>query len=430
MNYEETIQYLYDFAPMFQQVGTAGYKEGMENSFLLDEHFGRPHRKYATVHVAGTNGKGSVSHLLASILMEAGCRVGLYTSPHLLDFRERIRINGQPIEKEYVINFVEKERAFFEPLHPSFFELTTSLAFKYFADKEVDIAVIEVGLGGRLDCTNVITPLLSIITNISFDHVNLLGNTLTAIASEKAGIIKPGIPVVVGEAEGEVKEYFSGLQEKIEFPGCLIFADEQDIIKSSRLLPSGFWEFETKKYPHLVCELGGFAQEKNAATTLCALDALPVPPVPKEAVYNGFRRVIENTGLMGRWQIVGQNPKIVLDTGHNIGGIAYTARQLAQEKYRRLHIVFGMVKDKDISAVLALLPRNAQYYFTQAAIPRALNSKDLQTQAAAFGLKGEIFASVATAFSAAKQSAAADDFIFVGGSTFVVTEVLEKLQSL
>jgi len=426
MNYDETLEYLYRFAPMFQQVGSSAYKEGMENSFLIDKHLNHPHRQYKTIHVGGTNGKGSTSHLLASVLQEAGYKTGLYTSPHLLDFRERIKVNGKMIDKEFVVDFFDRNRMFFESIQPSFFELTTGMAFAYFAEQQVDVAVIEVGLGGRLDCTNVITPVLSVITNISFDHVKLLGNTLTAIAKEKAGIIKPCIPVIIGEAEGEVKEFFKVLK----VPKALkVFAQEQNLIHSAKLLPSGYWQFETSDYPGLIDELGGWAQEKNAATVLCAINILKdIFSIPPEAVYQGFRYVIENTGLMGRWQIVGQSPKIVLDTGHNEAGIEYIVHQLQSEKYDRLHIVFGMVNDKDITSVLGFLPQNALYYFTQANIPRALDAHLLAEKAAEFKLKGKAYPTVNEAFSAAKQQATEKDFIFVGGSTFVVAEALNNYE--
>ena len=427
MNYEETIDYLYHFAPMFQQVGSSAYKEGMENSFLIDKRLNHPHKKYKTIHVGGTNGKGSTSHLLASILQEAGYKTGLYTSPHLLDFRERIKVNGEMIDKNFTVEFIANNRNFFESIRPSFFELTTGIAFAYFAEQQVDVAVIEVGLGGRLDCTNVITPVLSIITNISFDHVQLLGNTLTAIAKEKAGIIKPGVPVVIGEAEGEVEVFFKGIKTLKDSKCLMVFAQEQKIILSSKLSPEGYWKFETKNYPGLIDKLGGFAQEKNAATVLCAIDILNPSAfrLPPSAVYDGFKNVIENTGLMGRWQIVGQHPKIVMDTGHNQAGIETIVRQLQSEKYEQLHIVFGMVNDKDITSVLGLLPKKAVYYFTQANIPRALDAHLLAEQAAKFNLKGNVYNKISEAFSAAKQQATEKDFIFVGGSTFVVADALK-----
>lgn len=424
MTYEETLEYLYNMAPMFQNIGSSAYKEGMENSFSIDEHLNHPHSQYKTIHVAGTNGKGSTSHLLASVLQEAGYKVGLYTSPHLVDFRERIKVNGNPVNKEFVVNFIDENVDFFNSIQPSFFELTTGMAFDYFREQEVDIAVIEVGLGGRLDCTNVISPIISIITNISFDHTNLLGNTLTEIAKEKAGIIKPGIPVVIGEAENEVKNLFKDIEEKHD--ANFIFADEKKPILSSNLLPSGLWEFDTHKYPELLDQLGGFAQEKNAATVLCSIEELILAgfTIPPKAVYKGFRHVIENTGLMGRWQIMGYSPKTILDTGHNVAGIKYIVRQLKSESYEQLHIVFGMVNDKDISAVLELLPCEASYYFTQAAIPRALPAEELASQAKEFGLIGDSFSTVKEAFLAAKERSSKKDIIFVGGSTFIVADAL------
>lgn len=407
MTYDETIQYLYNSAPMFQKAGASAYKEGMENSFLIDRHLHYPHTQYRTIHVAGTNGKGSVCHLLASVLQEAGYKTGLYTSPHLLDFRERIKVNGEMIDKDYIVGFIAENKDFFESVRPSFFELTTGMAFAYFARQAVDVAVIEVGLGGRLDCTNVIIPVLSIITNISFDHTNLLGNTLTAIAGEKAGIIKPGVPAVIGEAEGEVREVFEGARQKVQGARVLFVQDVSE---------TGF---------RAVSPLQGFAQEKNTATVLCALNILKdIFTVPSRAVAEGFAGVIKNTGLAGRWQVLQEHPKIVLDTGHNAGGMEYNVRQLQSEKYDVLHIVFGMVNDKDISAVLRLLPGNAKYYFTQANLPRALDARLLAEQGGRFGLKGEVFPSVAGAFATARERAGKDDFIFVGGSTFVVAEAL------
>ncbi|MDR0427267.1 MAG: bifunctional folylpolyglutamate synthase/dihydrofolate synthase [Dysgonamonadaceae bacterium] len=430
MTYNETIEYLYNTAPMFHRTGSSAYKEGMENSFAIDRQLGHPHTKYKTIHIGGTNGKGSTSHLLASILQEAGYKTGLYTSPHLLDFRERIRVNGNVIEKDFVIAFVEKHKTFFESVQPSFFELTTGMAFAYFAEQKVDIAVIEVGLGGRLDCTNMISPVLSIITNISLDHTNLLGSTEEAIAKEKAGIIKPNVPVIIGEAEGKIRQIFMETSDSLNNKN-IVFAQDKNPIQSSQLLPSGYWEFETLEYPELIDELGGYAQEKNAATVLSAVSILKKQSllnIPPKAVYKGFRFVVENTGLAGRWQTIQYNPKIVLDTGHNEAGIKYIVQQLEQESYDKLHIVFGMVNDKDFSAVLRLLPKNAHYYFTQPAIPRALPSDELAQKAEKYNLKGNLFPNVAAAFSAAKENSSKKDFIFVGGSTFVVADALSFIQ--
>ncbi|MDR2806479.1 MAG: bifunctional folylpolyglutamate synthase/dihydrofolate synthase [Dysgonamonadaceae bacterium] len=431
MTYNETIAYLYRLAPMFQQMGSSAYKEGMDNSFRIDRQLNYPHTQYKTIHVAGTNGKGSTSHLLASILQEAGYKVGLYTSPHLLDFRERIRINGEPVGEDFVIDFVARRRTFFESIRPSFFELTTGMAFACFAEQQVDVAVVEVGLGGRLDCTNVITPVLSIITNISFDHTNLLGNTLSAIAREKAGIIKPDVPVVIGEAEGEVRETFMKESYRIRGGKEPVFVQEKNPVLGAELLPSGHWKFETADYPGLIGELGGYAQEKNAATVLCAVEILKngIFTIPATAVYEGFLHVTGNTGLMGRWQVIQSCPKIVLDTGHNAGGMQYIVRQLQSESFDRLHILFGMVNDKDISAVLALLPPDARYYFTQASVPRALDARLLAGQAEPFGLHGAVFPTVSEAFLAAKQNATKKDFIFAGGSSFIVADILKEIQT-
>ena len=329
MTYKETIEYLYNQLPVYQKIGSGAYKEGLDNSLLLDEYFSHPHRKYKTIHVGGTNGKGSTSHLLAAILQEAGYKVGLYTSPHLVDFRERIRVNGEKISEEYVVDFVDKHRSEFEPVYPSFFELTMMMAFLYFADMEVDVAIIEVGLGGRLDSTNIITPDLSVITNISFDHMQFLGDTLEKIAIEKAGIIKAGVPVVIGEAEGEVRTIFEDAAERVGAP--ITFAEDEDLIVSSLKTASG-WLFDTKYFLHLKGELSGYAQVKNAATVLCSIRELQKIGyvVPSKAIYSGFAYVTKLTGLMGRWQIIQEmKPKIVCDTGHNVAGMKYIVEQLS-----------------------------------------------------------------------------------------------------
>lgn len=424
MNYQETLTYLYNSAPLFQQVGSAAYKEGLENTYALDAYFGHPHRSFRTIHVAGTNGKGSCSHTLAAILQSAGYRVGLYTSPHLADFRERIRVNGTPVPESFVIDFVEKHRPFFEPLHPSFFELTTAMAFHYFALQQVDVAVIEVGLGGRLDCTNIIQPDLCVITNISFDHVQFLGNTLAKIAGEKAGIIKPHTPVVIGETTPETKPVFKAKAEQEEAP--IVFAEEEHLLLDSRHDESGQYVYQTADYADLKGELGGLCQEKNTNTLLSAIRQL------KQAGYrfgeadvrNGFARVCELTGLQGRWQRLANRPAVVCDTGHNVGGIQYIVKQLSFQHYRRLHIVIGMVNDKDIRGVLALLPADATYYFTQASVKRALPAEKMQRQASAFGLQGNAYPNVKTALEAALAQADAEDFVFVGGSSFIVADLL------
>lgn len=414
MDYQHTLEYLYNSVPMFQQVGSSAYKEGLENTLALDEHFGHPHRNFRTIHVAGTNGKGSCSHTLAAILQEAGYRTGLYTSPHLVDFRERIRVNGQPIPEEYVIRFVEEERSFFEPLSPSFFELTTAMAFRYFADQKVDVAIIEVGLGGRLDCTNIIRPDLCIITNISFDHTQFLGSTLAQIASEKAGIIKQDIPVVIGETTPETRPVFAEKAQVVQAPIC--FAEDH--------VP--------EEYSDMDYELKGLYQEKNRRTLLTALPLLKKAGyhLSEQAIRNGFAHVCELTGLMGRWQKLQDAPTLICDTGHNVGGITYIAEQLKQQTYRKLHIVMGMVNDKDIRGVLALLPRDADYYFTKASVKRALPEAELARLANAAGLQGECYPDVPTAVRAAQEKSLPEDFIFVGGSSFIVADLLASRDAL
>jgi dihydrofolate synthase/folylpolyglutamate synthase len=424
MTYQETIAYLYNQLPVYQNVGSVAYKEGLDNSLVLDEYFSHPHATYKTIHVAGTNGKGSTSHLLAAILQQAGYKVGLYTSPHLIDFRERIRVNGEKVPEQYVVDFVERHKDAYEPVQPSFFELTMMMAFRYFADKEVDVAIIEVGLGGRLDSTNIITPILSIITNISFDHMQFLGDTLEKIAVEKAGIIKKDVPVIVGEAEGDVRKVFEDTAGRVGAP--ITFAEDEKLIYSSLKTASG-WLYDTKYYLQLKGELSGYAQVKNTATVLCAVRQLQKLDfiIPSKAVYNSFAYVNEYTGLMGRWQILqDNNPKIVCDTGHNEGGMKYISEQLVSERYDTLHIVLGLVKDKDISAVLSLLPRKAIYYFTKASIPRSINERDLQEMAMKKGLTGYSYPTVKEAIIAAKEWATADDFIFIGGSNFIVADAL------
>ena len=424
MDYQETLTYLYNSAPLFQQVGSAAYKEGLENTYTLDEYFGHPHRRFRTIHIAGTNGKGSCSHTLAAILQSAGYRVGLYTSPHLVDFRERIRINGTPVSQQFVIEFVEKHRHFFEPLHPSFFELTTAMAFLYFAEQAVDIAVIEVGLGGRLDCTNIIQPDLSLITNISFDHVQFLGNTLAQIAGEKAGIIKPHTPVVIGETTPETKPVF--LDKALSVDAPIIFAEEEHLLYNASHEANGNYLYQTADYTDLKGELGGLCQEKNTNTLLSALRQLKQTGYrfSETDVRNGFAHVCELTRLQGRWQRLANHPTVICDTGHNVGGIRYIAEQLSRQHYDRLRIVIGMVNDKDIRGVLALLPTDASYYFTQASVKRALPAEEVQKQASAFGLKGNAYPNVKIALKEALAQSGPQDLIFIGGSSFIVADLL------
>lgn len=424
MNYKETITYLFNSAPLFQQIGSGAYKEGLQNTLALDEHFGHPHKQFKTIHIAGTNGKGSCSHTLAAILQDAGYKVGLYTSPHLVDFRERIRVNGEPVSTDYVVDFVAKEKSFFEPLHPSFFELATAMAFKYFAEKKVDVAVIEVGLGGRLDCTNIIRPDLCIITNISLDHIQFLGNTLEKIAKEKAGIIKKDIPVIIGETTPETKPVFISKAAEVNAP--ILFAEEEHLLISGTSGNNGGFIYETQNLKNLEGELGGLCQLKNTNTLLSAINILNKLGYKLEEshIRDGFAHVCELTGLKGRWQTLQKEPTIICDTGHNVGGIQYISEQLKKQKYKTLRIVMGMVNDKDIRGALALMPREAIYYFTKASVQRALPENELATLAAKAGLKGHSYPSVELALDSAKKDSEKDDFIFVGGSTFIVADLL------
>ncbi len=429
MNYEETVQYLYASAPLFQQVGGAAYKEGLSTTRALDAHFNHPHTLYKTIHIAGTNGKGSCAHTLAAMLQHRGYKTGLYTSPHLVDFRERIRVNGEPVPEEYVVDFVERERAFFEPLHPSFFELTTALAFKYFADAKVDIAVIEVGLGGRLDCTNIITPVLSLITNISLDHTQFLGDTLAKIAAEKAGIMKKGIPAVIGEANDETRPVFVDCARRTGTP--LFFAEDEQEVVSSKENEAHHRVYETKSYGTLEAQLAGECQAKNANTLLCAYKYIKDQlGLTEDDLRYAFAHVCEATGLQGRWQTLSDKPVTVCDTGHNTGGWQYLAHQLTQAvaNYRRVHVVFGMAADKDVDHVMAMLPPGATYYWTRASVRRALDEGSVKELAQKHGLQGEAYPNVPAAYQAAKANAAADDFIYVGGSSFVVADLLSYLQ--
>ena len=424
MNYEETIQYLYDSVPMFQKVGASAYKEGLYNTEELDMHFGHPHRKFKSIHVAGTNGKGSCSHTIAAILQAEGYKVGLYTSPHLVDFRERIRINGKCVSEEYVIDFVEKERAFFEPLHPSFFELTTALAFKYFAEEAVDYAVIEVGLGGRLDCTNIISPELAIITNISFDHTQFLGDTLAKIATEKAGVIKPETPVIIGEYTEETRPVFESKAMQENAP--ITFAqDDKEILTATPNSGQGF-DYETKDFGRLHGELGGYYQERNANTVLCACRQLISMGIIKDqdCIKKGFANVTEATGLRGRWERIQTSPTVICDTGHNVAGWQYLSEQIKKQPCKQLRMVFGMVDDKDIDRVCELLPKNAIYYFTQASTHRAIPVEKVKEDGEKHQLRGNSYPTVAAAYTAALKDADKDDFIFVGGSSYVVADFL------
>lgn len=423
MNYQETIEYLFNSTPVFEKVGAKAYKPGLQTTKTLDKHFGHPHRQFKSIHVAGTNGKGSCSHTLAAILQSEGYKVGLFTSPHLVDFRERIRVNGECISEQYIIDFVEKERRFFEPLHPSFFELTTALAFKYFAEQKVDIAIIEVGLGGRLDCTNIITPILSIITNISKDHTQFLGNTLADIAGEKAGIIKPGVPVIIGEDLPETRPVFQQKAQKENSP--IIFAqdeNQQEVQKAEHI--NGKMEYTTRTWGKLTGELCGDYQAKNMNTILNAVKYLTLIKNKGTSIKYGISHVTELTGLMGRWQKIQDKPLVICDTGHNVGGWQYLAPQIKAQACRQLRIVFGMVDDKDVTTVMKMLPNDAIYYWTQATTKRAIKVEKIAELGTSLGLNGNVYPSVNKAFKAAQADAAEDDFIFVGGSSYIVADFL------
>ena len=427
MNYKETTEYLFTRTPVFEKVGASAYKPGLYTTQALDEHFGHPHRHYKTIHVAGTNGKGSCSHTIAAILQKQGYKVGLYTSPHLVDFRERIRVNGICISEQYVVDFVENERTFFEPLHPSFFELTTALAFKYFAEQEVDYAVIEVGLGGRLDCTNIISPILSVITNISFDHTQLLGDTLAKIASEKAGIIKKQVPVVIGSTTPETRNVFQTVAQEKEAP--IIFAEDSVFGQTSVMITdSGKHLFPTQDFGTIELDLKGACQTENTKTILCAMSLLlDMGVVNKDSIITGFANVCKNTGLRGRWETLGEKPLIVCDTGHNVAGWNYLSKQIEKQPCAHRHIVFGMVDDKDVSSVLELLPKNnTTYYWTQASTKRAIPVEKLCEMAKKHLLNGNTYSSVKEAFEAAKSQAQEADFVFVGGSSYVVADLLSS----
>ena len=411
MNYEKTLEYLFAQLPMFQRIGASAYKADLGNTIAMCAILGHPENRFRSVHIAGTNGKGSTSHMIASVLQSAGYKTGLYTSPHLKDFRERIRINGRMIPKSFVTGFVSKNKKLFEEINPSFFEYTAVMAFQYFAEEKVDIAVIETGMGGRLDSTNVITPLLSLITNISKDHTAFLGDTLPKIAMEKAGIIKPGIPVVIGETQSETEGVF--IQKANETGSEIFFADQLIKWDSISRLSDGV-------------PLKGLYQKKNIVTSYQAIQLLINIGfrISAEDIHRGYKNVIRLTGLMGRWQLLQRKPRIICDVGHNEAGIQYIIEQLKTEQFDRLHWVFGLVNDKDSHSILKLLPAAATYYFCKANIPRGLDASELQKKANKFGLQGDVYNSVGEAFQAAKNAAGNQDLVFVGGSTFIVAEVI------
>lgn len=433
MNYSEAVEYLFNALPMFQRDGASAFKKDLTNTLKLCSHLGNPQKKFKSIHVAGTNGKGSTSHMLASILQEQGIKTGLYTSPHLKDFRERIRINGQKISEEFVIEFVKQHRAFFETFSPSFFEITVAMAFTYFAEEQVDIAVIETGMGGRLDSTNVIQPELCVITNIGWDHMQYLGDTLPKIATEKAGIIKPKVPVVISERQEEVQDVF--MKKAIHEEAPCIFADDvyelQDYSwfrENNKLyLHMKFLHKVTNKIIEICTDLPGIYQLKNTAGVLAVVDKLKehdILTIHREAVLSGLKNVQQNTGLQGRWQILEEKPLVIADTGHNKPGLAQVLEQLTLYDYQTLRFVIGFVNDKDVTGLLEMLPQEAVYYFTRASIPRALNEKILAELAAGCGLRGQTFPTPAEALCQAKKDAGNKDVILIGGSTFVVAEII------
>jgi dihydrofolate synthase/folylpolyglutamate synthase len=435
MNYPETIQYLYTQLPMFTRDGASAYKANLNNTIELCKRLGYPQDKFKSVHVAGTNGKGSTSHMLAAVLQTAGYKTGLYTSPHLKDFRERIRINGQMISEQTVIDFVADHQQDFDDIQPSFFEMTVGLAFDVFAKEKVDIAIIEVGLGGRLDSTNIITPLVSVITNIGWDHMNILGDTLQLIAGEKAGIIKTGIPTIIGENQPETAQVFIDKAAK-EGTGLLFASDAWEIqsskfkIQNKQLLQ---FDIVKKSAPHtdhlplnLTLDLPGSYQLKNAKTVLAAIDELRGQGfnIIDDHIRTALSQVKTLTGLHGRWETLSQNPLTICDTGHNPDGIQEVLKNIASVNYKHLHFVIGMVNDKDTTKVLTMLPKDATYYFCKPDIPRGLEAESLKLNAESFGLHGKAYTSVKEALQAAQRNATERDLVFVGGSTFVVAEVV------
>ncbi len=429
MDYPQTLQFLYSKLPMYQRMGKAAYKDNPDNTLALDDYFGKPHKQFRSIHVAGTNGKGSVSHILASILQEAGLKVGLYTSPHLKDFRERIKINGSEIPEKSVVDFVGNNMEIIEKIKPSFFEMTVAMAFYYFAEKKVDVAVVEVGLGGRLDSTNILQPLLSIITNIGYDHMEFLGDTIPQIAKEKAGIIKQGVPVIVGETQEKTRGIFLETASSKNAP--IFFADSYYKADYSLLTIDNYQLFNVYKnnkleYSNLKTDLLGNYQRKNVITALKAVDVVADQGLNmnREQIYAGLSKVILNTGFFGRWQIIDTDPLVICDTGHNKEGLTEVFRQIGNMAYKQLHIIFGVVNDKDLNSILVLLPKDAQYYFTKAGIPRAMDENLLSLEAGKIGINGKVYPTVSEAIKAARSQADPDDLIFVGGSTFVVAEVL------
>ncbi|TKC03840.1 bifunctional folylpolyglutamate synthase/dihydrofolate synthase [Pedobacter frigoris] len=428
MNYTQTLDYLYSKLPMFTRVGVSAFKKDLHNTIAMCEKLGNPQNQFKSLHVGGTNGKGSTSHMLAAVLQKAGYKTGLYTSPHLKDFRERIRINGEMVSEDFVTSFVDQQQEIIEEISPSFFEVTVAMAFSHFAKEKVDIAIIEVGLGGRLDSTNIITPELSVITNISLDHTNILGNTYAEIATEKAGIIKPGVPVVIGERDRKTDQIF--IDKAAQTHSEITFADQElsltKSVKETEFLNVSIADNKKPIIEELKLDLNGTYQLKNILTVIKSIQILRSRgyKIDDEAIYSALKDVKQLTGLQGRWQTLGTSPLIICDTGHNIAGITEVIQNINNTPFQNLHIVIGMVKDKDISGVLKLLPKRASYYFCQPQLERALSAAELADEALKYDLRGEIFSTVAQALTQAQTNANNDDLIFIGGSTFVVAEVL------
>ena len=406
MNYQETLRWMFAQLPMYQHQGASAYKKDLTNTLLLVNYLGNPEKKLKTIHVAGTNGKGSTSSMIASVFQEAGYKVGLYTSPHLKDFRERIKINGQEIDEFFVVDFINNHKLFFEENSLSFFEMTVGLAFDYFVKREIDIAIIEVGMGGRLDSTNIITPLVSVITNIGLDHIQFLGNTLKAIAGEKAGIIKPNVPVIIGEYVTDTKSVF--LNKAEECKSKIYFAD--DLIQ--------------KIYPSILLGYYQTANIKTAMQTFKVLQQQNEFVISEQNIKDGLMNVVKNTGLLGRWQQIKSNPKVICDTAHNSHGLKILLNQIQNEKFEKLYIVLGFVNDKDLSDILSLFPKKATYFFCKPNILRGLDAEILQQKASEFGLNGNLYNSVSEAYQSALEQASDNDFIYIGGSTFVVAEIV------
>nr|WP_321412518.1 folylpolyglutamate synthase/dihydrofolate synthase family protein [uncultured Carboxylicivirga sp.] len=432
-SYKETLDYLFSQLPMYQRVGKAAYKADLYTTLELDKYFNHPHTSFKTIHIAGTNGKGSVSHCVASVLQQAGYTTGLYTSPHLIDFRERIKVNGEMISEQSVIDFVEDHQEIIEKLQPSFFEMTVAMAFEYFKAQQVDIAVIEVGMGGRLDSTNIISPEISVITNIGLDHTAFLGNTLPKVAIEKAGIIKEEIPIIIGETQEETASVFIEIAKSKNAP--VTFADQKlkapystNSIDEKQIFQ--ILSDNKVKYPNLKLDLLGNYQRKNIITVLCTIESLQQNgfTISNDDLYKGLEQVVVNTGLKGRWQTIDYNPRIICDTGHNAEGIELIVQQIQNTAYKKLHFIIGMVDDKDHSKVLSLLPKEANYYFTRAAIPRSMTPAKLQTLAIEHQLKGNCYDTPNDALENAKKIADPNDLIFIGGSTFIVADILQKLK--